>query len=314
MNIIAFKEIPIDSIEFSGQFQFHLQDPATDRKAANIRRIGIIHEPVIRVLLDGRKICLAGERRCAACKKAGLPVRCKLVTCSDEEAKAITLSENAEREHNPQRQREELAELTDALAKNFAREPLQGRQTPKGQARKMAAQLRGVTPGAVRQAEHRERMKKEVEAEKAQRVKERPIQTLGMAAPPAVMENAGRAVDTVEDMIALTLKSRGLLEKLLAQPEGIHQARAKAMKAKLEEVSAYLRGMRPTSLCPACKALPKVIEQCVTCETTGWVSRDQEGQIPAKLWDVTNPVVRMGKALVPVTLPKEEEDDDWSIT
>jgi ParB-like chromosome segregation protein Spo0J len=308
---IGFKPVPIDNITLSGQFPLHLKDPASDRKALTIRRVGIIHEPVLRALPDGRLICIAGERRIAGCKKANVIPVCKIVECSDEEAAAITLIENADREHNPTRQRAELLELTETLANDFAQEPLTGKKTPKGQARKAAAALRGVNPESIRQAERRERIKQEATA-KAEEPYKPPIGLLGMKPAPEVVENAGRAVDAVETMIALVQKARAELGELLLAP-GVHQARAKALQAQMEEVSARLRGMRPTYLCPACKALPKIMVDCVTCETTGYVSKDMEGQIPARLWDENDKVVRVGKGYVPASqyMP-EEVEEDWS--
>jgi hypothetical protein len=51
----------------------------------------------------------------------------------------------------------------------------------------------------------------------------------------------------------------------------------------LTNVGSALRGMRPDSLCPYCRGLNKVKDECSGCETLGYITEAQTEGVPPEL-------------------------------
>ena len=111
--------IPLDQLDRNPyQTRTSSLDPsALDELAASIKSVGVMQPIVVRSVGNGRYQVIAGERRCAASRIAGLPAIPAIVRqVSNEKAMEMTIIENLQREDlNPIEQ----ARAFDRLGRDF---------------------------------------------------------------------------------------------------------------------------------------------------------------------------------------------------
>lgn len=96
----TFKHLPVDSLQ-KGQYQPRedLDEESIAELAASIKSQGLIEPLVVREIITDRYEIIAGERRWRAAKLVGLAeVPCLIGNYSDEQACAVTLIENIQRQ------------------------------------------------------------------------------------------------------------------------------------------------------------------------------------------------------------------------
>jgi len=92
-------EVPLDLIDFYSKNRKLYKPGTLEELAANIAKVGLINEIIIRPMPNGRFELVAGERRVRATRLAGLTkIRSKIYELSDNEARQIRVSENTQRE------------------------------------------------------------------------------------------------------------------------------------------------------------------------------------------------------------------------
>src|SRR3990167_3948656 len=118
-NTTVLKNLPIDCLS-RGRYQPRrvFGDVALQELADSIRLQGVIEPIIVREISPNHYEIVAGERRWRASQLAGLTVvPCLIRDYSDEEAAAITLIENIQRENlNPIEEAVALARLIDEFS------------------------------------------------------------------------------------------------------------------------------------------------------------------------------------------------------
>lgn len=308
MKIIGLKSVPISKLKLPGNWTKILRDPEVQARAASIKQVGLIHEPVVR---KSDMLLIAGRRRVAAHLRNGdKSVMIKLIECTDHEAAIIEQAENAERTHDSDKQGSAQARLVELLAKEISERegvrlkgPGRGR-TAKGRARELVAASRGVSPNAVRQAEYRERKRAESRGQPAAKAPKVPaaaplIRTFGIHLEAEFVRDLKELQDlneACERAATAALQAVKQLRKRYAEPaDGLPpfafpETYDKALDL-LSQASSEIRGLRPVSVCPSCKAVDEISEECGHCRRLQYITRRQEPLVPAHLLDERNPVV-----------------------
>jgi hypothetical protein len=283
------------------------------RLARSISEIGVLHEPIVR---KSDMLAITGGDRIAALHfNKRLKARVKLVECDDDEADVIRDAENAARRHN------DTAELvaTGRVLKRYAKEaeerwirdmakrealermgilPAKKRgrpRSPKTMALEELAAATGVTVATLRQRDRRRRRAQmssaidgsaEIEEGTVKDVaKDRlpNLQRWGMEVP----EDFRKAVQHIRVVML------GIGDRLLEAQNTMHHinckdalfppALAKRLFTDLQELRRDVSLSAPVAICPYCKNLGGVQEQCGACVTTGWISERQLASVPEEL-------------------------------
>lgn len=299
MNVIGFKEIAITAMKLPGDWRKVLDDPNVKHQAASIRTFTQLQEPIVR---RSDMQLIAGRRRVAAHVYLGLEyVYCKLIECSDDETIAIAKVENAHREHDLGKQKEDLVELVALTTKIEEERRLSPgaavpRKKAKSVAREIVAESIGLTPGALRQKEYREiQRRKEVQGLRKQ---DTGIKSLGMEFDDEFKEKIDKVVQGIENAAEKLSRTATVLTQLSNLRVPLHTDRLSYIRTELATLSKALRGLRPSSLCPYCKGIEQIVSACTACLGTGYITQSQEAGVPAELWDeIDSRVVFQGKML-----------------
>lgn len=341
MRILSWDYVAISSMLLPGNWkQLVNEDAEVSKRAISIAKVGIIQEPVVRA---SDKRLIVGRRRVAAKAKLGdKEVLCKLIDCTDDEARLLETTENAEREHfSPDKQQANINILLDQLvAAEAGKTPLipLGRPGRKKTVRTLAmekvAKERGVRPETIRIQSWRH--KKAVDLANGmfpggnppQKLPPAvtvpaPIEQFGMQVSPAFVSQVAQIQSAIEGASKAMSKASGLLTTISRSDLPLHDDRLGRVHSQIQEASAALRGLRPVMLCPYCKGLGRVTERCVPCNKTAYITKSQEANVPPELLRSENPLVLVEGKIVEagdvieelVTDPVVEEpppaDDFW---
>lgn len=328
MIILGTRTVRLDQVEMPGDLRQRIGTPNVEDLEIDLGRWDrYIHDPMVRVLPDGRMLIVCGRDRFAAAYHLGrTELEVKLVECTDEEAEELEIVENLKR------RREDDAGLRKAYVDLLARrqeaeaaaygkagghlpDERPGRPaTARGKAREEAAKRLGVSKNALEQQERRQ-AKKEEEAAKQLRLgawgaddedeqpEERlppPVELLGTE-PPAAMLTAvsdiQRLLDEADRQMRLVQATLSKLKGVaLALPEGTWQRLYKEAHTLAHDV----RGARPVSVCPFCKLVTGLQEVCTACATNGYIVEDQSQGVPPELLDVGARLVAQRGRFIPI--------------
>ena len=302
MKVIGIKVIKRDKLTLPGNWGAVLQRGSAAQRGKSYAENGwYLHEPIVRKL-DGKLVLLAGRDRIAGLELQGIDdATVKIVECSDEEASSIEEVENIERRHDPLEQQNLIAKrirrLEQALATDGEPQPRR-RGRPKSlrsKAIELVAAERGVKPRSVEQAERRR-----LEKVGAQAVEEfldtpdeevgPPIRLIGVVLDPRDMADLTRIqaiIDEAARHMLLAARSLGRLAGAVPFPESVLDRIRDAVRSAAKNV----RDARPTVLCPYCKMIDGIQQDCAACHTKGWLGSVDGLQIPPELWDENDPIV-----------------------
>ncbi len=298
MITVGFRELAIASLKLPGDWRKVLDDPNVKHLAASIRTFSNLQEAIVR---RSDMQLIAGRRRVAAHVYLGLDkVYCKLVECSDDECRAIALAENAHREHDLGKQNVDLVELV-ALTTKVEEERRKNpdadvsRKKPKTIAHEIVAAKLGITPGALRQAEYREKLRKENQKKD---LKAEKIKNLGMEFDDEFKKKVEKVTESIGLSTSALSRTSAILTELDNSGAPLHRDKLEHIRSELAILSKALRGLRPSSLCPYCKGIEQIVTSCTACLGTGYITQNQEAGVPPELWDeVDQKVVFQGKML-----------------
>lgn len=331
MKTLALKEVRIDKLLLPGDWVEILAHKDVAARAKSIHEVGLIHEPVVRrsdmKLLAGRHRVAAhvfnGEETCVV----------KLVDCTDEEALDIEEVENIERRHSPKEQSELRMRRLDRLEKLAAAEmeaqraleeahgkiPSPGRpKSPRAEARRRMAEEEGISESSVRNREMRHRKREEAERaardeaerERAKRKEQREaVDDLGMELEEEFAAKLGAMKRLAIDCRKRMANVRGAITRLRNAELPVDHGDLERILAAADSMTAALKRLEPTHVCPYCKGVGGVQESCGGCAGKGW--RHGTDGVPKQLLSLP-PMVSVGGQFVLVT-DLEEEEDPWPI-
>lgn len=296
------RELSVAVLQPADKFRALVKEPLTAALADSISLLGQLHEPLVR--RGDTFTVLHGNRRIAAAIRLGKKtVLCKLIDCSDLEAEAMVLREDWDHGGDVDGY-DRLA--SDAPLKNanerVRREQREnpeknrgGRRPGPGKAaREAIAAAIGVSPKALEVAQER--------AKRAERAADEPKAPLAELSPPTIavlgMEVDAdflKAVLAAHEYVAtarqFAVHCQGALTRLQNSGTPYPQSRARRMRDAAHELSRLIASQIPSSLCPWCKGVPKVMEKCAACSGVGIIVAQQEASVPKELRDEATPKV-----------------------
>lgn len=281
--------------------QQHVVDLAND-----IRERGEepIQAPTVRAA--DKKLLCGRDRMAALMLMKARKLWVHVVECTDDEAAELELSENVYR--RTENRSELLARLVALKEQKIRADATQGgtpvppAQRVKAEARKDVAKAAFVTTAAVKKAEQRARdsaaghppgLPSEPAAAAVEPALFTPcIDLLGLPVNGATRVandwSAGvqAAIDEADKYLRL---AQAALKKLEAC--AFHNTTAQQLRDDVHRVASRVRSVRPHSICPWCKHVPKATESCNPCHTLGYVSEEVAARAPAVCLDKARPVV-----------------------
>lgn len=282
---------------------------SVDHLTSSIGELGVIQEPVVR---ESDKLLICGADRIAALLRLGEQrAQVKLVEVTDERVARMRVDENLRRRSMPPV--DVVEETIEELAATMEDDPRQpgkrGRiKGAKRKAREVVASKLGVQEASLRRRIERRRKRGEPPPPpKEKKDAPPPIKCIGMEVDRSFLSHAAsiqRAVASAADTIARATAALAPLEEL-PFPSPVLQT----LRGKLRTLRVEVLGWRPTSLCPYCKGLGGVQDDCAACQTKGWLPACRENGVPERLWDEQAPMVQVAghlKAIEDVTEPEEE--------
>lgn len=302
MKVIGFKTIPLTTIVLPGDFRSRLELDHVREKSKSIEQVGLLHEPIVRKA-DMR--LLAGEDRVAAmyllCTERGDEPRClvKLVECTDEEAQDVRDHENVYRRHDLAEQRATLARIVERKAEQIAianapkcanpkHEGMGRPKLPTTIAREQVAKALNTSPRAIEAAIHRFEQQQMATRPVHERPKPVPtIKTLGIELGQEWLDE----VTTIQAHLTACANRLRSAQVDLTAVRDMHggtqpaypQARLNRLYELIHAAAFEVRAAIPESLCPFCKGLSGIQEECAACVTLGFVTGQQMAQVPAEL-------------------------------
>jgi hypothetical protein len=344
MKVISYKDLTISRLDLPGDIKTRMASERVIALASSFTSLGQIHDPVVRY--PGYKLLVGGDRIAAHLLNKDITARCKVVECTDKEAEEMEIAENVYRRHDPGKRHEQLERI---LAIQTARaEPVVAEKkalnkrtrTARGVARVAVAAQRGVKVESVRKAEARAKVAK---APKGQfglgnSTKNAPFSTSiaiamreqvdrdalppeGDPEPPPIsapwgdmesgwMGEVGEvkdALETAAKRIQVALAGLTNLRKSKLPVDGVRVA---LLWDALHGVSAMVRGMVPTGVCPWCKGTEGVQENCAACATLGYITAAVT-EVPEELLDTENVVVALDGEYVALETGPVPAEGEW---
>lgn len=300
MKVIGIKTVKRSKLTLPGNWKEILARPsAAERGRSHEEMGGYLHEPIVRKV-DGKLVLLAGRDRVAGTELQGLEeVTVKVVECDDAEAASIEEVENIERRHDPKEKNDLIAQRIRRLAEMLEPDP-PGKKPgrPKGAKRKALEQVaaeRGVKPRSVEQAERRRRKKEEARLAgmlgDVTDPDEPCIRLVGVDVDEGDLKDIAKIQGFIDDSDKYLRQAARCLGELAAADLPFPESVLDRLREQVKEAGRVVRAVRPTVLCPWCKMVEGVVENCAACHTMGWVGPQEKGAVPEELWDEEHPRV-----------------------
>lgn len=277
MKVLTTDKVMVKAL--AGTWMDLVHEPRVKALAKSIKKGMQLQEPMVR---KSDMTIVFGNGRVAAHHINGEDlVLVKLVDCTDEEAAIAKETENALRVHDPKAQREAEARLLKLLLEETPDIPRRhrgpGPRTKEGWAMTVAARIAEVPLGTLRVRKFRREQVKYV-------LQPDTVKSFGKPWDKDEFSRLQDAYSTIEKAKKHLQRSNQLLHDLL-KISSVQTAKVVRLKAEMTEVNHDLGTLAPTSICPTCKAIPIVKEECAACEATGFITKLQETMVPKKLWD-----------------------------
>jgi ParB-like chromosome segregation protein Spo0J len=306
VKLLGFRLVPIAQVKLPGDWRKVLDDPSIPMRAASLKLVGQLQEPMVR--RSDWKLIYGRRRVAAALYNGDEKVMCKVVECTDAEAELMAFIENAHREHMAPGDLGKLVaavekRVTEAQAANevvFERPHVTKLSLPKAIAKEIVADAFGLSKETLKKNLQRERNRKARLKRTADHDSD-----LGIRSPWAELgddfrKQTNHVVDVTNTAAQLLQKASQQLTLLANSGAPLHHARMTRVRESIALTAAALRGLLPTWLCVACKGVPALQPKCVTCEATGYITKNQEEGLPGILFSEEEPVALSGDTFVPL--------------
>jgi hypothetical protein len=311
MQDIDVRDVRLDALTCSDDFDKRLVQTHVIKLADSIRKLGLIHYPLVR--MGATLEVIAGEDRVAACVLLNLDsVTCRLVSCTDAEVLELREAENRDRRNHTGT---ELAELVqkklETLPPPAALTPEKHVGRPKLEktlALEEVAEEAGISKDAARKKIERAQKKAQraQEAGDAPEASAPPFETWGRAVDPVLLAETAEAHRALTDAASKVSTALGRLTAIQNKAL-IRDGLANQLAELLKEASRSLRHARPAALCAWCKGQPDLRKGCAACLGAAYLLEANMGSVPAEL-KYPQAIMVGGKpmALVEVTLEQAE--------
>ena len=315
VKILGHKFVPLSRLRLPGDLRDLVADPKLKGLAQGFSDVGQINPVLIRKS-DGRFIC--GRKRAAAAIRLGLKrLWVTWVDCDDNECELLTISENLHRAETGE-PAALAAQYVEKLAHKITSDDPRPPRWPNGKpttarvaAREMVAEQRGIQPESVRRYEHKDRQARGLPPRKRGRpphgeVAPRPVlKTLGVDPDEEFIAKVAEVANAIERATGMLTRARTVLASVESP---LPRTSNQQLIQELESTLAKVKSLKPAALCPWCKSLEALVEQCEGCGGVGWLGKGQLNGVPPELLDEEEVKVWVGG----VALPAEEfiEEDE----
>jgi hypothetical protein len=157
-----------------------------------------------------------------------------------------------------------------------------------GRAKERLAESLGVTVSALSKAAYRARKKLR---ERGDVEPDEKMKQFGMELTEEFRE---RLVTARKGMIKVTTAlgaAKRAFDALKQAKLDLPSARLERLAAMLDETVSYSRASTPVGLCPYCKGLPALCNDCLSCAGSAMLMKNQEQAVMPELKDCENPLV-----------------------
>ncbi len=291
MEVLGFRTIAISKIRLPGGFEKRLKTDRVKGLAKSIVDHGLLHEPIVRK--SDWKLVVGADRVAAHYVRGRQTITVKLVECSDTELEILQREENLMRRHDPEEQRRLTTELVAFYEKELFERSLEdptvlkavrgSYHSPYTAAVTKVAKLTGVNPESVKRTMKRQK--------KRSGPRPIPIRTFGMVLEPKFLEQVRTAHDWLSEADTQLQAAQKALTKLESSGVPFPAALLKRLHAEVHQVCAEVRSSRPDMLCPYCRGIDELQDQCDYCFRFGFITAAQSKQVPVELLDEDNPKV-----------------------
>ena len=117
------------------------------------------------------------------------------------------------------------------------------------------------------------------------------IDTIGMKVADAFIEDLNEIAVFMRRAASQMRAAQSQLTMLANSSLGYPERRLDVLHEMVSSATAAVLDAIPTSLCPYCKGLPGLIDQCATCLTLGYVGDGIRAHCDRELLDADDPVV-----------------------
>ena len=320
MKILGIKSIPIRALVNVHEATAVMTEPRVAELAKSIKGLVCMHEPMVRAI-DFRLV--SGRDRTAAYLLNGeAEMKAKLVDCTDQELDEMEVEENLRRRCDPD---EQAALVTKALKLAEARIVLEERSRPKdkpagrkvgrpvgslspqGKARAQVAQALNVSSKAIYRREQRAKDRKIDAATKAADQgaplppPEASIKTLGMDVSTEFLAGVDAAASYIQEAVRGLRAAQQALSRLKTAEVPFPAGLLARLYDDVHDAFERVKAAKPHSVCPHCKGLAGVQDECVGCVNTGFITEGQKAGVVEALWvEGDKAVVQRGGRLVSV--------------
>lgn len=286
-KLIHYRRVSLKSIVVPGSFSMatRIESPHIQELAASMRTIQV-HPVSLRKHEDGSLHLVAGGDRYAAHVVAKLSqIWAGVWECeSDRDELELHLIENAYRRHCADERAEVQQRLIDLYSEDVKAEGLPP-ELQKAAIRERVASAMGIKPKTVDRAE---RARKDRVERPAPNLTTPPILTHGISLSgdwhAGVVELHGFMADAVKGL----RRAQQLLARAARHPYA-RQGELVRMHQEVTKVTTTVRMGVPKSICPYCKALDGVMDDCGPCAGTALVSVEQWDAAPKELTEDMGP-------------------------
>lgn len=290
MNNLETTTMLIDDIEgLPDDMERRMTTKPVKLIAESLPRVGLLERIKVR-LLDHR-IVSGRDRVAAHLLNKETEIEVQLVECTDAELLESDLVSNAARRHSSRERDEAIVALVDIYTQEEAAappddpHPSPGRPTtPKGRAQARVAKATGKQIQDVRRAgtRHEKRTAPTVVKPKQAKRKDAVI-TLGQPLDESFLAQCEAVARFTSDSVSAVQKAQKCITQLLNAEIECYVGDLERVRTQLHNLSAELKGLKPHSVCPYCKAVQGFVEHCDACEGKGWVGSRGYDAVPSDL-------------------------------
>lgn len=263
-------KLQINSLKLPGDMRQRMATPHVRSRARSIAEHGMLHPPIVR--RENWEV-IAGCDRIAACMLLGWEsVECDVRDLTADDAAVFARIDNADRRHDPEEQRREVAQLEEAIRRRLERQGLpEGAKSVEAVVRREVAAETGVAEETLRKRQQR--------ARKAHSTP--PGAGLEL---PSGFDASTLPDDDTNDLRATVCKAANVLdaagrqvraainELKAAQKASVQLPRIGRLFEALDAAAHALRSVRPARTCPYCK---DECNGCDGCDSRGWLGEGE---------------------------------------
>lgn len=300
MQLITERLVKIDDLTLPGDWKKILLAPSTRIRAQVIESQGLLQTPIVRVR---DHLLIVGHLDVAACVFLNYKeVRCKIVDCSDIDARIAFLTDRVQRGTGMHGAAVQVGEDTRELISLMAKlERARATILPPGpvdyaaMAKDKLAAILGTTPATIRSRARRARIARRKNAvvvgPEGDALEVEDLRSPWMELDKTYLREVRRISKVIGEATTLVSSARACLTSLRMAKLPLHDGPFEKSLEALKLMAGKLRDLDPIVACPYCKNVKQVLDHCAGCDSSGYLTRAQVKDVPVRYMQVEDPVI-----------------------